>query len=151
MNGTNVEKVYRLAAKRERDRERKRRRARQGAFEADMLSLDALAQQGELQPSWISDGGAGAEAVVAACGGEAQGSGGAGGSHYARCVRSARERLRRAHPGLVEVFNLVVKNGSNRKESIWELTRSKRGRRRHAAEALYWHALKKISLFFKAQ
>ena len=42
-------------------------------------------------------------------------------SHYARCIKNARERLRNAHPEWVEVFNLVVRNGSNRKESIWRL------------------------------
>ena len=58
-------------------------------------------------------------------------------------------RLSRVHPELVEVFNLVVKNGKNRSESIAELVN--RGRSPDAARVLYRKHLKKISLFFGAQ
>ena len=71
------------------------------------------------------------------------------GSYYTRRIKIARVRLSRVHPELVEVFNLVAKNGKNRSESIAELVG--RGRSHDAARVLYWKHLKKISLFFKAQ
>ena len=66
-------------------------------------------------PKWLSDGGKGVEDIIAACDGETDE------TRHMRCIKIAREKLRRAHPELVEVFNLIVKNGSNRKESIWQL------------------------------
>ena len=71
------------------------------------------------------------------------------GSYYTRRIKIARVRLSRVHPELVEVFNLVAKNGKNRSESIAELV--DRGRSPDAARVLYWKHLKKISLFFGAQ
>ena len=65
-------------------------------------------------------GGKGVEAIVAACDGERTM------SRYQRILRNARRRLKRAHPELVEVFNLIVKNGSNRKESIWTMVSRRR-------------------------
>jgi len=73
-----------------------------------------------------------------------------GGSHYTRRIKVARVVLSRKFPDLVEVFNLVVKNGSNRRESIAILAA-----RHHiedaAANTRYWKHLKKISFFFHAQ
>ena len=37
------------------------------------------------------------------------------GSYYTRRIKVARMRLSRKHPELLEVFNLVVKNGKNRR------------------------------------
>ena len=71
------------------------------------------------------------------------------GSYYTRRIKIARVRLSRICPELVEVFNLVVKNGKNRRESIAALTREDRSRKE--ANRLYWKHLKKISLFFGAQ
>ena len=71
------------------------------------------------------------------------------GSYYTRRIKIARVRLSRVHPELVEVFNLVAKNGKNRSESIAALTREDRSRKE--ANRLYWKHLKKISLFFGAQ
>ena len=70
-------------------------------------------------------------------------------SYYTRRIKVARMRLSRKFPELVEVFNLVVKNGKNRRESIAELVA--RGRSPDAARMLYWKHLKKISFFFKVQ
>ena len=70
-------------------------------------------------------------------------------SYYTRRIKIARVRLSRVHPELVEVFNLVMKNGENRSESIAELVG--RGRSPDAARVLYRKHLKKISLFFGAQ
>ena len=116
MNGMNVEKVYRRCLKMERDRERSGRDTLQGAFEASFVHIDYGSENSrEDSPSWLSDNGRGVEAIVAACDGEDSE------SRHMRCIKNAREKLRRAHPELVEVFNLIVKNGSNRKESIWQL------------------------------
>ena len=119
MNGENVEKVYRQCLKRERDREREARKTkRRGEIRSalhfcflDFEKAEAL----DDSPAWISDNGKGAEEIIAACDGETPE------ARYRRILRNARDRLRRAHPELVEVFNLIVKNGSNRKESIWQL------------------------------
>ena len=112
MNGS-MERCRKL----ERDRERMVRKSRQGAFEASMISLDAC-MAATPEPAWLSDGGRGAEAVYAAV------EDGTRESVYARRLKAARERLRRAHPELLEVFDLIVRNGSNRRESIWQLMRN---------------------------
>ena len=91
----------------------------------------------------FSDGGAEAERVYSYDESE-------DGSYYTRRIKAARRRLSRNHPELVEVFNLVVRNGKNRQESIAELAM-----RHHvgieAAKMRYRGHLKKISFFFKAQ
>ena len=59
---------YRKALKRECDRERSHRMSRQGSFEASMLSLDDPSMRrtdGEDSPAWESDGGKGAESIIA--------------------------------------------------------------------------------------
>ena len=112
---------YAKCLKRERDREAKRRETEQGAFEAEMLSFDTLMDSFEdpSKAAIFSDNGTGAEAVVDHCDGVTPE------SRRARCIRNARNRLKRAYPHLVPVFDLVVKNGSNRKESIWALAKTK--------------------------
>ena len=90
----------------------------------------------------LADGGAGAEDVRAFD--ERRDA-----SFYTQRIKVARRRLARNVPELVEVFNLVVKNGKNRRESIAEL--AARGLSPDAAKILYWKHLKKISLFFGAQ
>ena len=117
MNGANVEKVYRQCHKREVDRERKWRKSKRYGNVRNVVHLCDFenAEAAEESPSWLSDNEAGVEQIVAACDGDG------GESRYTRCVKKARERLRRAHPELVEVFNLIVQNGSNRKESIWRM------------------------------
>ena len=114
---------YAKCLKRERDREACRREAKQGAFEAEMLSFDRLVDSFE-DPSKVG-----------------------GSSFYTRRIKVARVRLSRKHPELLEVFNLIVKNGKNRRESIAKLAAN--GRTEEAANALYWKHLKKISFFFK--
>ena len=133
---------YAKCLKRERDREACRRETEQGAFEADMLSLDRLVDSFEdpSKAAIFSDNGAGAAAIRSSD--EVGGS-----SFYMQRIKVARRRLARNFPELVEVFNLVVKNGKNRRESIAELAAN--GRTEEAANALYWKHLKKISFFFK--
>lgn len=71
-------------------------------------------------------------------------------NYYTQRIKAARRHLARNRPWLVEVFNLVVKNGRFRGESIAELAAS-RHVSKDVAEVRYWGHLKKISLFFKAQ
>ena len=136
---------FKRCLKQERDRARSRRESAQGSFEAAMLSLDLHAELFD-DPGKIavfSDGGAEAERVYS-CDESADG------SYYTRRIKAARRRLSRNHPELVEVFNLVVRNGKNRHESIAELAM-----RHHVgiedAKIRYRGHLKKISFFFKAQ
>ena len=135
---------FRKCIKRERDRARSRRESAQGQFEASHQSLDRLVDSFEdpSKAAAFSDGGAGAEALRSFETGRY-------GSYYTRRIKVARMRLSRKFPELVEVFNLVVKNGKNRHESIAELVA--RGRSPDAARTLYWKHLKKISFFFRAQ
>lgn len=109
----------RRCRKRERDRERERRKAEQGKFEASFLHIDHVkAEMLEKSPPWLSDRGSGVERLVDAIDGVNDL------SWYNRRLKVARETLRRAHPELLEVFDLIVKNGKNRKESIWEMVKS---------------------------
>ena len=121
MNGANVEKVYRLCQKRERDRERQQRKSkRKGQFRNVVHLVDfEKAEAAENSPAWLSDNGKGANDIIAHCDGET------GKTRCQRILRNARDRLRRAHPELVEVFDLIMENGANRKESIWALTQTK--------------------------
>ena len=133
----------------ERDRGHSRRRYGKGKFQDSMLHIEhdfdfQRIENSDEDPrnAWISDRGAGAERVVADCDGD-------GGSYYTRRIKVARRRLARNFPELVEVFNLVVRNGKNRRESIAELVAG--GRSPDMARSLYWKHLKKISFFFRAQ
>ena len=135
---------FRKYLKQERDRERSRRESAQGKFEASLQSLDRLFDTFE-DPSKVaafSDGGAEANATRSF-------DEKSDGSYYTRRIKVARMRLSRKFPELVEVFNLIVKNGKNRRESIAELVA--RGRSPDTARTLYWKHLKKISFFFRAQ
>ena len=146
----NAERSYRQALKLERERERKRRRYRKGQFASSMLHIEhdfdfQRIENSDEDPrnAWISDRGAGAEKVRSFD--ERR-----DGSCYTRRIKIARRRLARNFPELVEVFNLVVKNGKNRRESIAILAARHRIDN-DAAKGRYWGHLKKISLFFKAQ
>ena len=145
----NAERSYRKALKLERERERKRRRYRKGQFASSMLHIEhdfdfQRIENSDEDPrnAWISDRGAGAEKVRSFDERKY-------GSYYTRRIKAARVLLSRKHPGLVEVFNLVVRNGKNRRESIAELVAG--GRSPDMARSLYWKHLKKISFFFRAQ
>ena len=97
----------------ERKREWMRRQSMQGKFEASFVSLDALTDR--IDPSKLrvlSDGGAGAEAIVDAIDGETPE------TLYERRLRWARQLIRRNLPESLEVFNLIVENRTNRKDSI---------------------------------
>ena len=117
MNGENVEKAYRMSLKRERDRERMQRKSkRYGNIRNAVHFVDfEEAETRENSPSWLSDGGKGADDIIAAVDGEL------GETYYERRLKWAREKLRYAHPECMDVFNLIVKNGKNRKESICQM------------------------------
>lgn len=104
---------YAKCEKRERDRQRKWRKTEQGRFESSMLHLDFNdAETREKSPKWLSDKGEGVEAIVRAVDGEPT---------REERISSARKRLVESAPELVEVFDLIMENGTNRKESKWIL------------------------------
>ena len=110
------EQAYRDALKREKDREYCWRHTKQGAFESSFASLDDLMEK-STQPdkmSVFSDRGKGAKRIYAALDYER--------NIYLKRLNAARKRLENEHPELLEVFDLIVKNGTDRKESIWQMT-----------------------------
>ena len=148
MNGENVAKVYRLCRKREIDRERKWRKSKRRRDIRNVVHLVDFeeAESRENSPAWLSDGGKSVEAIIAACDGETPE------ARHRRALRNARNRLRRAHPEAVEVFDLAVANGSMRRaDSIWTLLLNQRSPNWEAAKVRYWTHLKKILFFFEAQ
>ena len=82
---------FRKCLKQERDRERSRRESAQGKFEASHQSLDRFLDTFEdpSKAAVFSDGGAGAERIVAGCDGDG------GPAYYRTCVKRAMNRLRR--------------------------------------------------------
>ena len=111
------EQRYRKALKLEKDRERKHRVSDQGKFEASFASLDELIDKSDKPDKMtvLSNGGTGARSMYNVL-------------DYPDRVRrleAARERIKESHPEWLEVFDLIVKNGTNRKESIWEMVSKK--------------------------
>ena len=144
------------ALKRERDRERKRRATRQGAFEARMLSLDAIVtdeDSAEKLPA-ISDHGKGARAIRSFDEGLSQSGADVAyaekaARHYQRRYCAAYKRLKRSRPHLVRTFSLICKYGKNRLASIAELQAETKDW--HGAEVLYFFHRKEILNFFRVQ
>ncbi len=132
--------------KREHDRERSRRESAQGEFEASHLSLDRRFDTFEdpSKAAAFSDGGAGAERIVA----ESDGDGSP--AYYRSCVKRAMNRLRN-RPELQKTLRLVVKNGNRREDSMWEILASGRSHTWEAAKTLYWTHLKKMLKIFCGQ
>ena len=117
------EQRYHKALKLEKVREWHQRKTRQGAFEASFVSLDAIAEThgGTDKLVVLSDHGRGVESMV----GELDGDEDALLSIRARRLEEARKRIMSEHPEWLEVFELIIKNGTNRKESIWQMTSKK--------------------------
>ena len=111
---------YAKCLKRERDREGKRRKTKHGAFEAEMLSFDRLVDSFEdpSKAATFSDGGAGAEAIIDYCDGMTPE------SSYEQRREDARNRIKAAHPGWLDVLDLIIENGEDRTESICQMTLS---------------------------
>lgn len=116
-----MQQAYLQAQEREKDRERHWRMTKQGAFESSMLSLDALIAQADRPDkiSWLSDNGRGVRHMLDELDGV---------NEYmtSRAIRLklARKRLKRHNPKLLDVFDLIVKNGTNRKESIFSILKN---------------------------
>ena len=118
--------AYERALARERERERKRRATEQGRFESAALSLDAMPDLDTDEcESWLTDGGHGAAAIR----GETPEPEDADDSRQKRIDR-AKHRVMRKAPECLRTFWLVIKNGKNRKESIWELAKTTTSRKR---------------------
>lgn len=49
-----------------------------------------------------------------------------GGDYYRRRIKAARKFVTRNAPRLLPVLNLILKNGKNRKESIWSMLKKPR-------------------------
>ena len=75
---------------------------------------------------------------------------------YARRISSAMKRIRRNSPSLLTVFRLIVRNGRNRKESIFQLLTAAERRLSDleqtqawsSARLLYWRSLRRLESLF---
>jgi hypothetical protein len=75
---------------------------------------------------------------------------------YARRISSAMKRIRRNSPSLLAVFKLIVRNGRNRKESIFQLLTAAERRLPDleqtqawsSARLLYWRSLRRLESLF---
>ena len=111
-----------VSCKEERDRERGRRNAKKRDHLKDVVYINVDFEAAEFRedsPTWLSDRGAGVDSVIAHLDGED------GESSRNKLLRKARDHVRNTAPRLLEVFNLIIKNGRNREESIWALMKSR--------------------------
>ena len=112
-----LEREYKRCIAREKDRYREWAKTRQGAFETyQVLHFDAEAEEArerEHSTSWLSDRGRGA-AVIRRCGTDKA-------DIWRKREAAAVKKVRRKAPHLLPVLRLILKNGSNREESICEL------------------------------
>lgn len=113
-------RTYEEALRLERQRERHYRQTERGKFASKMLSLDMLPAETTLAEyeSWISDNGAGVEAIISF---EDESIG----NYYHRKARAALARVRRNLPECVQTLKGVLKNGSNREETICEMAKQR--------------------------
>jgi len=115
-----MEAAYRLCLERERDRERKAKLTKQGAFESAILHLDfekEEAREREASTSWLSDRGRGARQIRRAADPQPQK------PTRAQLINRAKQLVMRNAKDCSVVFWLILKNRSNRKESICQLER----------------------------
>ena len=121
---------YRHCIDMERDRYREWAKTRQGAFETyQVLHFDAEAEEArerEHSTSWLSDRGRGA-AVIRRCGKVARPQDDP--DTRRKRIDRAKHLVMRKVPECLETFWLILKNGKNRKESIWQLMKSKASKR----------------------
>lgn len=114
-------RTYEDALRLERQREWHYRQTRRGKFQARMLSLDMLpadTTQDEYE-SWISDKGAGADAILAFDDEDAL-------NYYLRRQKAALKAVERHLSSCTEALRGIFKNGSNREETICEMAKKKR-------------------------
>lgn len=111
-------RVYREEWLREYDRNRRFFKVGKGRM---LISLDQMLEGLEnesAEPSWCSDNGAGVERMIAELDGEIP----TAEDHRLRFLIAAAV-VAAVVPSALSTFLLIVKNGNNRKESIWALAR----------------------------
>ena len=121
-----LEREYKRCIAREKDRYRENAKTRQGAFETyQVLHFDAEAEEArerEHSTSWLSDRGRGA-AVIRRCGKVARPQDDP--DTRKKRIDMAKHLVMRKAPECIETYWLILKNGKNRKESIWQLMKGK--------------------------
>ena len=114
-----MDREYKRCIRRENDRYREWAKSKQGSFETyQVLHFDAEAEEArerERSTSWLSDRGKGA-AAIRRCGPSRT-------AVLQKREAAAIKKVRRRAPWLLMVFRLILKNGSNREESICELAK----------------------------
>ena len=122
-----LKEAERRCLKRERDRERRWRGRDRRPHERNMLHIDSVdfaeVEARDGSPGFISDGGKGSEAIVAACDPPA------GGAPRKQKAQDARRRVANNMPYAMEVLNLVIDNGRDRETSICQLMEAMAARR----------------------
>ena len=117
-----LERDYRRCLDRERDRYREWAKTKQGAFETyRVLHFDAEAEEArerENSTSWLSDHGRSA-AAIRRCGKIARPQDDP--ATRQKRIDRAKHLVMRKAPECLQTFWLILKNGKNRKESIWQL------------------------------
>lgn len=120
---SDINESYRKCLAMERDRERKHRKTAKANTGANALHCDAAQMQDEVEAACfgfdVSDNGAGAEAIYDAVDVSCFG----GGNHYTRNRRHALDLVRRKAPSALPTLKAILRNASNREESIWELAK----------------------------
>lgn len=134
MAKSEMEREYGRCLEREKDRLRSWSRTRQGRFEVyGVLHYEEVAKGSlfrEHRTSWLSDGGKNA-ATVRGCEDDIRD------SSPEQRVNRARMAVSRMLPHCKTVFRLVLKNGTNRKESVGQLMKMRRNTTWKAAERRY--------------
>ena len=117
-----LEREYKRCLDRERDRYREWAKTKQGAFETyQVLHFDAEAEEArerENSTSWLSDHGRSA-AAIRRCGKIARPQDDP--ATRQKRIDRAKHLVMRKAPECLQTFWLILKNGKNRKESIWQL------------------------------
>ena len=117
-----LEREYRRCLDRERDRYREWAKTKQGAFETcQVLHFDAESEEArerENSTSWLSDRGRSA-AAIRRCGKIARPQDDP--ATRQKRIDRAKHLVMRKAPECLQTFWLILKNGKNRKESIWQL------------------------------
>ena len=119
-----MDREYKRCIRRENDRYREWAKSRQGAFETyQVMHFDAEAEEArerEHSTSWLSDRGRGAR-VIRVFGKVARPQDDL--DTRQKRIDRAKHLVMRKAPECLETFWLIIKNGKNRKESIWQLVR----------------------------
>ena len=117
-----MDREYKRCIRRENDRYREWAKTRQGAFETyQVMHFDAEAEEArerEHSTSWLSDRGKGA-AAIRRCGKIARPQDDP--ATRRKRIDRAKHLVMRKAPECLQTFWLILKNGKNRKESIWQL------------------------------